>query len=336
MLNKKNFFYLLITLFCLWFFKRFLEGLDIADLLSAAYGAYYRWAWIALLLYFLCHVFRAYRWKLLLAHHNLTPSLGVLLMAEMSGLFTTTIVPRAGELVRCQILKKKFNIPLSKSFASIVVERFSDMVFYIILFLVWFFMIGSRLNISILEKVKLYFATTSTIKVVGYTLLLLVGKGVVAGFLYRAFKKNLHWTKEIRKGFLSFWQGMKLSQRAGFARIGGLTLIIWFTHFLSVWALHQAFEETGALAWQQVLSVFLITDLVILIPVPGNVGGLHFILAYVLKQMAVSPVIAASYAALFHLVHLSLALVIGGMYAARSSVWLSSTPKPAPPTTQGI
>ena len=150
MLNKKKVSYLLTTLFCLWLFKRFLEGLVISELLAATYGAYYRWSWIALLLYFLCHVFRAYRWKLLLMHHNPTPSFGVLLVAEMSGLFTTTIVPRAGELVRCQLLKKKFNIPLSKGLASIVVERFSDMFFYVILFLAWFFMIGSRLEIPIL------------------------------------------------------------------------------------------------------------------------------------------------------------------------------------------
>jgi len=96
-----------------------------------------KWSWVSLAL--LCDVavylLHGWRWKLLLKPIQRIPYLQAL-EAIYVGLFTNEVFPlRAGELVRCFLLSKSTDLPLSVTFASALIERIFDGVWLISFFL---------------------------------------------------------------------------------------------------------------------------------------------------------------------------------------------------------
>lgn len=96
-----------------------------------------RWAWVALAVVCdICvYLLHGWRWKLLLRPILKVPYLQTL-EAIYVGLFTNEVLPlRAGELLRCFLLSKSTELPLSISFASALIERLFDGVWLITFFL---------------------------------------------------------------------------------------------------------------------------------------------------------------------------------------------------------
>jgi uncharacterized membrane protein YbhN (UPF0104 family) len=96
-----------------------------------------KWSWVCLAV--VCDVavymLHGLRWKLLLRPIADVPFLQAL-EAIYVGLFTNEVFPlRAGELIRCFLLSKSANLPLSVTFASALIERIFDGVWLISFFL---------------------------------------------------------------------------------------------------------------------------------------------------------------------------------------------------------
>jgi uncharacterized membrane protein YbhN (UPF0104 family) len=86
------------------------------------------WTWIALAVFcdVAVYLLHGWRWKLLLRPIVRVPYLQTL-EAIYVGLFTNEVFPlRAGELIRCFLLSKSTEIPLSVTFASALIERIFD------------------------------------------------------------------------------------------------------------------------------------------------------------------------------------------------------------------
>src|ERR1700761_1274050 len=87
-----------------------------------------RWRWVALAI--TCNLFvyllQAWRWKLLLAPVRQV-RFAHAAEAIYVGLFANEVLPlRAGELIRCFLLAKSSDLPVSVSFASALIERIFD------------------------------------------------------------------------------------------------------------------------------------------------------------------------------------------------------------------
>jgi uncharacterized membrane protein YbhN (UPF0104 family) len=96
-----------------------------------------KWSWVcvAVVCDVAIYLLHGWRWKLLLRPILQVPFLQTL-EAIYVGLFTNEVFPlRAGELIRCFLLSKSTDLPLSVTFASALIERIFDGVWLIAFFL---------------------------------------------------------------------------------------------------------------------------------------------------------------------------------------------------------
>lgn len=86
----------------------------------------YRWVALAVLADIFVYLLHGWRWKLLLKPIQ-TVRFAHSVEAIYVGLFANEVLPlRAGELIRCFLLSKSADLPLSVSFASALIERIFD------------------------------------------------------------------------------------------------------------------------------------------------------------------------------------------------------------------
>ena len=86
------------------------------------------WSWVcAAILSDICvYLLHAWRWKLLLTPIGRIPFIQAV-EAIYVGLFANEVLPlRAGELIRCFLLSKSTDVPISVTFASALIERIFD------------------------------------------------------------------------------------------------------------------------------------------------------------------------------------------------------------------
>ncbi len=116
------------------------------DILKSFKLANYWWVLLSILLGILSHIVRAARWKILLQPMGYIPSLKNSFLAVMIGYFANLGIPRSGEVARCSVLYKEENIPVDKSFGTVIIERSIDMLLFFSLFFVTFLIEYARLN----------------------------------------------------------------------------------------------------------------------------------------------------------------------------------------------
>ncbi len=112
-----------ISVFFLWFVAR---KLNWAEFAAALQTANYWWIIPGVAVYFLGVWVRAWRWHYLLRPIKAVPT-QVMFPIVAIGYMGNNIYPaRAGEILRAVVLKRRQGIPISASFATIIVERVFD------------------------------------------------------------------------------------------------------------------------------------------------------------------------------------------------------------------
>jgi len=123
----------LISLICLsWA----LNGAGLEHIWGEARHMHWRWVVFALATDVAVYLFHALRWQLLLMPIKKV-AFAHCAEAIYVGLFANETVPlRAGELIRCFLLSKSSEIPLSVAFASALIERILDGVWLMLCFFI--------------------------------------------------------------------------------------------------------------------------------------------------------------------------------------------------------
>jgi uncharacterized membrane protein YbhN (UPF0104 family) len=123
----------LISLICLsWA----LNGAGLEHIWGEARHMHWRWVLFAVIADVVVYLFHALRWQLLLTPIKKV-SFAHCAEAIYVGLFANETIPlRAGELIRCFLLSKSSELPLSVSFASALIERILDGVWLMLAFFV--------------------------------------------------------------------------------------------------------------------------------------------------------------------------------------------------------
>jgi hypothetical protein len=112
-----------------------LSGAGLTHIWSEVQHMHWGWVTAAVALDCCVYLLHGWRWKLMLAPIGRVPYLQAV-EAIYVGLFANETIPlRAGELIRCFLLAKSTEIPLSVSFASAVIERIFDGVWLMVCFL---------------------------------------------------------------------------------------------------------------------------------------------------------------------------------------------------------
>ncbi len=103
-----------------------LNGAGLNQIWGEIKHLHYRWVLAAVLSDIFVYLLHGWRWKLLLTPIERIPYIKYV-EAIYVGLFANEVLPlRAGELIRCFLLSKTSEIPLSVTFASALIERIFD------------------------------------------------------------------------------------------------------------------------------------------------------------------------------------------------------------------
>jgi hypothetical protein len=133
-MSRKSLFFLClaaITIYMVYQLRAW--GFDWSLFLASLWNVQPVWLTASIAATLLTYVARAYRWQVLLNPLKPVPT-GPLISANVLGFSAIYVFGRPGELVRPLWLTRRENIPLTASFATIIVERFLDALMVIVLF----------------------------------------------------------------------------------------------------------------------------------------------------------------------------------------------------------
>ncbi len=137
-------------------------------LLSTNFGI----ASISIPLVLFSHLLRAWRWRTMLKPVKEKTSMLNLFSAVMLGYAANNIIPRSGEFLRPYAFSRREKIPLSQSIASVVIERFVDILNLLLFMAIALFFVGDKLQ-RVLPEYNLQDITRSfAVSAVGLLVLL--------------------------------------------------------------------------------------------------------------------------------------------------------------------
>jgi uncharacterized protein (TIRG00374 family) len=267
-------------------------------------GANYTWVTISYIFAVISHIARAYRWKLLLEPLGLDPGLKNSFIATMVGYLANTILPRMGEVSRCAVLKKTNDIPVNKSFGTVITERFIDLIALIILLSTVLCVEIDRLSIFVFDILGSKLEATNKSKSI---LLALGSLALIAAFLFML-------TKYLSKKL----SGIKLYQNAKIFLNGLLEGLLSIKKLkkkkqfiLSTIAMFFALPETSFLGIKAGLAVLVLGGIGMAAPSPGGMGSYHWIIMHGLVLYGLSAEQGLLFATLVHSSQMIMLIVFG-------------------------
>jgi len=229
-MNRKLLFLLILTgVSIIALYKTSGWDFDWALFASSLWNIQPWWFTLSIVATLLTYVFRAFRWQVLLNPLKEIP-MGPLISTNVLGFSAICLVGRAGELVRPVWLTKRERVPLTASVATIVVERFLDMLMLIALF-------GGALLL-----VKLPSAAAHTVTLMKNTAWVMVAGSLAALILFFFFRSNVErivkYVPVARLALLlkSFSQGLSfLDKGSSFGLVLVHSVLLWVVIALQFW-----------------------------------------------------------------------------------------------------
>jgi uncharacterized protein (TIRG00374 family) len=257
---------------------------------------------------------RAWRWKLLIEAEDATPvkTVGVF-WALMTGYLVNLLIPRAGEVARCGVLKRTNDLQMGKLLGTVILERTVDLLFLIgIIFLV--FLTENSIFLALLGD--LVSLETLQHAVTDY-LPLLFGTMVTVGILaYWGFNRYRErgMIKKIRHFFRDFLKGLRsvgyLKNQWGF---WSSSAMIWFIYFIMMYWVAQAMPSTDSLTASSVLMVMVMGSIGMIAPVQGGIGTFHALVAYILLFYGLEEEEGKIFAVIIHSTQMLTVIALGIM-----------------------
>jgi len=282
-----------------------LQGLKLNEAWQALQTANYWWLIPSVVVYFLAVCARAWRWQYLLRPLKRI-SLRTMFPIVVIGYMGNNILPaRSGEILRSYVLKRRENVPMSASLATVIIERVFDGV--VMLGFVIF-------NLPALTSVtgdSGFVGSIQQAAVIGT----IAFSGALAAFLLAALfphqSLNLFHTltepliparfrPRIVGMVVRFWTGLEsLRSPANIAMVFLTSVVIWLLETVKYWFVMHAFDFN--VSFFALMLMNGIANLATTLPAaPGNIGtfdtpGIAVLVAYNIDQA-----IATSYTLVLH------------------------------------
>ncbi len=240
-----------IGLYLTWYFVSNLTDKDIVDIKSSFVEANYFWVALSLVLAFLSHFSRAYRWLFVLEPMGYKPKLINSYHAVMSGYIINYTVPRSGEVARAGLMATYEDIPFEKGFATIVAERVIDMLMFLIIFF-----ISGLLQVNADEISSITQQDGEPSYLIWYILGGMFIFGII-GLLF--YLKHAKLRSFVNAKLLGFLEGLKAiwTMKKKWAFLGH-TIFIWTCYVGMIWVSAQAFPQTADMPIGCVFAAFVV------------------------------------------------------------------------------
>jgi glycosyltransferase 2 family protein len=271
---------LALAAFLVWFS---LQGIQVAEGQNKWDYIYQTWriadkGWLSLmvLFFFISHIIRAERWRMLLSPAGHPTTLYRGFISLMIGYLVNLVIPRGGEISRCYNLYKLDKTPVEISFGTVVVERIVDL-FALFIVLVLAFALE-------FEKLMAFIGTLPIQPFLvggkaGTLLLFTLFMGILVAIVYLVIKKNHRIRDRIVHILIGFKKGLySVSKVANKPLFILYSVSIWIMYFMMSYAVIKAFSETSDLGMTAVLSLFAIGTIAMAAPLPGGAGSYHVLI----------------------------------------------------------
>ncbi len=311
------------------------RNVDVASILDKLKEVQYQWVILAVVIFVISHIIRAYRWNLMLAplgYQHLT--IFRTLLAVLTAYFANLLLPRMGEVTRCGVLRQLDKVPITTSLGTVVAERLVDLLSLFMLMALLFVTEFGRLNdfITGFWQEKFSSLGESVFAIYIFAGVATVGL-LLAYFLVRVywerlqqnplFKKIQNLLKEVLKGVTSI---AKIKKQGQFWLA---TVSMWFMYFLMSYVVFLAIPETSNLGASAGLAVLVMGSLGMAAPVQGGFGTFHALVSGVLLLYGVGQADGVLFATLIHGMQTVSFILMGGFAFFMVSVLSSSKIKTA-------
>jgi len=255
-LNKKRLIKLLklilplaLGVFLIWYSYSTTSIEDRKTIYKYIKEANYFWITLSLIIGFLSHLSRAYRWSFLLEPMGYRPKLLNNLMAIFIAYFANLGIPRSGEVLRATSIASYENIPFEKAFGTIVAERVIDFIMLLII-------IGIALILQTDTILEILMKKGFNINI----LLIAAGLGLVALFIFIRFIKNSQNTFAVKlKTFINgLLEGaisiFKMKKKWAFIFH---TFFIWSMYIFMFWIIKFSIPEASEVTLGVIIVAFI-------------------------------------------------------------------------------
>ncbi len=287
-----------VAIWIFWFLYKDISFSELSIVISQI-----SWLWLAASILIAVWGFwlRAWRWKLLIdaGEQSNTATIRAF-WALMLGYLANLLIPRAGEVARCGVLKKTEGSEMGKLLGTVILERTIDLLFMgSTIFLA--FVLERTLFLNLIKD--LVSLDDLTVKISEAVPLVIGGIIVAMLFLYFLFKKyrdsNLikkirHFVRDLIKGVVSV---RKVKNQIGF---WASSITIWLTYYFTMYTVALAIPSTASLSPSSVLMVMVMGSIGMIAPVQGGIGTFHALVAFILIRYGLTEEQGKIFAAIIH------------------------------------
>ncbi len=290
------------------------KGIDINEL-KEVLDSGVDWKWILISLFFaiVSHVLRAFRWRLQLLPIGVDLPRPVLVNSIFGTYAINLLLPRLGEVWRCNFISKRSKASFSTILGSLVSERLFDLL-SVFLILVTAFYIHRHFFIEFLHEHlfsrEIAYLMPWLIAFIGILILISI-------FLYICREKllNTSFALKIKSTLGNIKEGvmtiMKMDKKILYLIY---TIAIWVFYFLNFYVCLWAFDFTSHIGVSGGLILFAMGSLAVIAPVQGGTGPWHFMIIATLVYLGVASSSAAIFALVVHAIQQIFVLILG-LYA---------------------
>jgi uncharacterized protein (TIRG00374 family) len=125
---------LTIGILLIWLSLKQITAEQKLEIVKAFQTANYFWIILAMVIAFLSHFLRAYRWNYLLKPVGFKTNLVNATCHVLVGYFANYGIPRMGEISRCTLASKYDNVPFEVGFGTVITERIIDFILFLGIF----------------------------------------------------------------------------------------------------------------------------------------------------------------------------------------------------------
>ena len=245
------------------------------DFIASFSNVNYFWIILALIIAFLSHMSRAYRWKYLLEPLDIKPKLSLMYHSVMIGYIINLTIPRSGEVARAAYFSKYQNSSSEKVFGTIVVERVIDLLMFGLVFLITIFLQTDQDRFTQIRQ-----AESSGLP--SWVLPLIIAGGVILFVtiigIKRLREKAIKFIKGVLEGCLTI---LKLKNKRAFILH---TLFIWVAYILMLFITALSIPQMQSIDVSALFACF-IAGTIAIGATPGGIGLYPIMVASVLIQL---------------------------------------------------
>ncbi|MCX7909129.1 MAG: flippase-like domain-containing protein [Ignavibacteria bacterium] len=303
-----------------------LKGLDLQSLAKYIVSANYWWVLLSIPVGLASHWVRALRWKTMLKPIANPHSTWNLFSAVMAGYAVNNIVPRGGELLRPYYYSKREKISFTMTFATIVVERFIDLISLLLVFVLAYYFFRNQLKMALpnLHIEKIIYPTILII-IVGILSFYKKWIDFVLMKVVRPISKKFY--SRLLELFEKFFLGLTvIKQPSQYIQLALESLLIWFLYTVPLYLMFFSFSFSYSynLGFDDAILLIIISGIGYTIaPTPGAIGFYHYLIQNALNKLyGISMEESLAYATVTHAVNFLTQVLVGGIFLLRENLSL--------------